>query len=147
MTKTPAHILERKKAYYRRNRDQRIAYQKAYNDGERGRTFTHQFVRLLANARNRCARKGGLPMELTMDWCMNRLASVGCKCEKTRRQFTEFPKPRDPWRVSLDRIDNSKGYIPGNVQLVCAIYNVAKNVYTDDILMDFCRDFIGSSSN
>ena len=40
-----------------------------------------------------------------------------------------------PWRASLDRIDNSIGYLPGNIQVVAKIYNAAKYVWTDaDVL-------------
>lgn len=40
-----------------------------------------------------------------------------------------------PWRASLDRIDNSVGYLPGNIQVVCKMYNSAKYVWSDaDVL-------------
>lgn len=29
------------------------------------------------------------------------------------------------WRPSLDRIDSSKGYIVGNLRIVCAVFNIA----------------------
>jgi len=40
-------------------------------------------------------------------------------------------------RASLDRIDNSKGYIPGNVRFVCMMINFAKNSFDDDVLGEF----------
>ncbi len=41
-------------------------------------------------------------------------------------------KGRDiPWRASLDRIDNSVGYLPDNIQVVCKMYNAAKYVWSD----------------
>ena len=49
-------------------------------------------------------------------------------------QFTKAPN-----RASLDRIDVSKGYIKGNIQFVALIANVAKNDFTDDALIDFCK--------
>lgn len=36
-----------------------------------------------------------------------------------------------PWRASLDRIDNAKGYTPDNIQVVSKIYNSAKYIWTD----------------
>lgn len=33
--------------------------------------------------------------------------------------------------ISVDRIDSTKGYIPGNVQLVCQFMNTAKKNYTN----------------
>lgn len=38
----------------------------------------------------------------------------------------------DPWRPSIDRIDSNKGYVHGNVRLVCTMYNLAKHRWTDD---------------
>lgn len=40
-------------------------------------------------------------------------------------------------RASLDRIDNSKGYIPGNVRFVCMMINFAKNSFNDSELEEF----------
>jgi hypothetical protein len=40
--------------------------------------------------------------------------------------------PNNPYRVSIDRIDSSLGYIHGNVQLVCKMVNNAKSNLDDD---------------
>ncbi len=39
--------------------------------------------------------------------------------------------------VSVDRIDSSKGYIKGNIQLVCQAINFAKNQYTNEEMIRF----------
>lgn len=39
---------------------------------------------------------------------------------------------RNPWAPSVDRIDNTKGYTWDNVQVVCSIYNLSKNCFTND---------------
>lgn len=44
-----------------------------------------------------------------------------------------------PDRASLDRIDSSKGYIKGNVQFVSMIAQFAKNKFTEDQLLEFCK--------
>jgi hypothetical protein len=41
--------------------------------------------------------------------------------------------------ASLDRIDNSLGYVKGNVQFVSVMANLAKNRYSDDELIVFCK--------
>lgn len=41
--------------------------------------------------------------------------------------------------ASLDRIDNRFGYLKGNVRFVTRMANLARSVYDDSILIDFCR--------
>ena len=48
----------------------------------------------------------------------------------------EGPKHK---RMSLDRIDSSKGYILGNIQWVCVMANYAKNDFTNENLLEFCE--------
>jgi len=52
-----------------------------------------------------------------------------------------WDKP-NPANASLDRIDNSKGYVEGNVRFIAVIANYARNNFTDDQLIDFCRSVI-----
>lgn len=42
-------------------------------------------------------------------------------------------------RASLDRIDNSKGYIKGNVRFVSHMANIARNNMSDNDLIEFCK--------
>ncbi len=48
-------------------------------------------------------------------------------------------KYKDPANASLDRIDNSKGYIEGNVRFVAVMANYARNNFSDDQLIEFCK--------
>ncbi len=43
-------------------------------------------------------------------------------------------------RASVDRIDSSLGYIPDNIQFVAVIANFAKNIFTEEDLIEFCHD-------
>lgn len=47
-----------------------------------------------------------------------------------------------PTNMSLDRIDNSKGYRRDNVQLLCTIINVMKHTSTEDELLIYCNAII-----
>ena len=46
---------------------------------------------------------------------------------------------KNPANASLDRIDNSKGYIEGNVRFIAFIANVGKAEFTDIQLIEFCK--------
>jgi len=42
--------------------------------------------------------------------------------------------------VSVDRIDSSKGYVPGNVQLVCKWVNLAKQDYSNEDMLAVLKE-------
>ena len=44
-----------------------------------------------------------------------------------------------PYQASLDRIDNTKGYIKGNVRFVALVFNYARNSFSDDQVIEFCK--------
>lgn len=41
--------------------------------------------------------------------------------------------------ASLDRIDNSKGYVQGNVRWVSVMYNFARNKFSDEDVVEFAQ--------
>ena len=45
----------------------------------------------------------------------------------------------NPFALSVDRIDGSQGYIPGNVRIVCNIVNFALNSFSDEDFFFMCR--------
>lgn len=53
-------------------------------------------------------------------------------------------RPLHPRRASLDRIDSSLGYVPGNVQFVSVIANFAKCDFPEDVLLQFCKAVVDS---
>jgi hypothetical protein len=46
---------------------------------------------------------------------------------------------KNPYRTSIDRIDNSKGYVRGNVRLLTHWANNAKSTWGDDIFETFVK--------
>lgn len=48
-----------------------------------------------------------------------------------------------PKCVSIDRIDNTKGYIIENVQLVCYSANLARNVFSIEEIQNFFKEIVG----
>lgn len=47
--------------------------------------------------------------------------------------------PLTPRRASLDRIDSSIGYIPGNIRFVSVMANYCKNSFSDQEVFEFCQ--------
>jgi hypothetical protein len=45
----------------------------------------------------------------------------------------------NPTKISVDRIDNSQGYVDGNVQLILWQANAAKSVWSNQQLIELCK--------
>lgn len=61
---------------------------------------------------------------------------------KHLRLRTHSNKADGPYDASLDRIDNTKGYVRGNVRFVALIFNYARNTFSDNEVIDFCKAVI-----
>jgi hypothetical protein len=46
--------------------------------------------------------------------------------------------------ASLDRIDNSKGYIVGNVRFVSVMFNYARNIFSDEEVVEFAKAIVNT---
>jgi hypothetical protein len=49
------------------------------------------------------------------------------------------PDDKNPYRTSVDRIDNNKGYVKGNVRLLTHWANNAKSTWSDSIFETFVK--------
>lgn len=52
---------------------------------------------------------------------------------------------RSMWNASIDRIDNSLGYVKGNVRFTSIIANLARGQFTDDELRLFCNAVVSNT--
>lgn len=76
-------------------------------------------------------------------WSLDKIADIikHEKCAVTGLSFTvgglTGTGKRNPFNASPDRIDNTKGYEPDNVQWVVFIYNLMKNNFNDEDIVLF----------
>jgi len=81
---------------------------------------------------------------LDQEYLMNLL---GDRCEVTGLEFDYSPHPTNkcnPLAPSIDRIDNSIGYVKGNVRFVIWQYNIMRNELTDDELLFYCERILNA---
>jgi len=98
-----------------------------------GREFTITFQHLLDlwHLQNgRCALTG-IPLEHKVDY--------GKNPQQEQHRSGRSKEMRHPDNVSIDRIDNNLGYIPGNVRLVACSVNVALNNFGEEVFDAMCR--------
>lgn len=73
----------------------------------------------------------------------------GGVCPYTGWQLKNMPTtsptdqlPLTPDRASLDRIDSTKGYVRGNIQFVSVMAQYAKNGFSEQELLNFCKQVV-----
>lgn len=59
----------------------------------------------------------------------------------------ELQNGRTPTNVSIDKIDRTKGYVPGNIQLVCMACNQIKSDLSEDVMYKFCKSIVEHYEN
>lgn len=52
----------------------------------------------------------------------------------------------EPTSISIDRIDNAKGYIQGNVRLICTSVNAFKSTMTDAEMIEIAKKIVAKSN-
>lgn len=89
---------------------------------------------LLADSKRR-AKRDGLEFDITRQY-LEWLYSKNSNCVLTNIPLSLNKGYMNS--ISIDRIDNNKGYIRGNIQLVCKSINHMKNIHTNEE----CKEFI-----
>lgn len=85
----------------------------------------------------------GVEFNLTVDYLKSLWKIQNGKCALSNRDMTFiFNSGRIPTNVSIDRIIPSKGYIVGNVQLVCMACNQIKSDLSEEDMYNFCKDIV-----
>lgn len=106
---------------YERNRSRKYSY-----------TFEGKIIRLKARA-----KRDGLEFDLTVDDLRNSWVDT-CPVFGTKLKVGPHGKAYAN-NASVDRIDNSKGYIPGNIQWISRLANSMKRDATSKQLIQFAK--------
>lgn len=114
------------------------SYRKGQACGPRIWLTDKHLYRMIERARYRNRHKG-IPMELTIAFLKELFEASHGYCMVTGHALQED----GPFRPSLDRIDSERGYVPGNVRIVCLVTNTAMLHYGEsafaEIAIAYCR--------
>lgn len=78
----------------------------------------------------RGAKRRNSEVSIDVDYLMEMWREQGGKCYWLGIDLLGGDAdPCHPGKVSLDRLDNTKGYVPGNVVLSSAFANMGRNIY------------------
>lgn len=88
----------------------------------------------------RGAEQRNLPVTLDIEYIWDLFLAQGRCCALSGLSLTFPTKVRSgDGTASLDRIDSSKGYVPGNVQWVHKHINIMKRNHTDAYFIELCK--------
>lgn len=129
---------KRNKRRYERNKSNPLYVEKERQKGFENRKTKSGRIRTMFQALRRGARMREIPFILLVSDIEAKFEQQNWKCARTGIQFElTAGEGRKPFAPSVDRIDNSRGYEPGNIQIVIWMYNIAKNKFTDADVLAF----------
>lgn len=120
-------LKETSKDFYEKNKD--VLLERAKKSREK-----HYESRLYSSAKQR-AEKDGIPFNISLEDIVIPEQCVFLKTPLTRTQG----KGRVWTNASIDRIDNTKGYIKGNIQIISLKANVMKSLASLEELKQFSK--------
>lgn len=80
-------------------------------------------------------KKESLPHDLDKDWVLNKLNSIGWRCELTRYPFNAMRESRSGFHwdaLSVDRLNPKGGYTKNNVRFILNQINVFRQDCSDE---------------
>jgi len=129
--------LERMRSWKARNPEKNLESSRKWQKATPERTLLTQCK---CNARQR-----SLPFDLTLDLLKSMLKGMTCAATGLPLTFEREPGEkyrRSPWFPSIDRIDNSLGYVPGNIRIVCSLYNFMRSNHADEDVLTVARALV-----
>lgn len=101
----------------------------------------------LLGAKDR-AKAHSIPLDITLDYLLDLWKEQNGLCALSGIKMTyELKAGRTPTNLSLDKIDREKGYVKGNVQLVCMACNQIKSDLSDKDMYYFCKKIVEHYEN
>jgi hypothetical protein len=102
---------------------------------------THDNLNNLITAKLKDARNRKIGFNLTSEYIKKLLEEQDNRCALTGRVIGHAQENA----LSMDRIDSSKGYVVGNIQLVCKQANFAKHALSQQDFIQLCKEVVANS--
>lgn len=93
------------------------------------------------------AKVRNLDFEIGIDFAWKLFEEQEGLCALTKLPMCMGKNNKNRGNASMDRIDNSKGYVPGNVRWVLIDVNLMRRDMSDEELLDYCQRIIETCGN
>jgi hypothetical protein len=129
--KNKDHVKEYSRRWYAENKERSLETKRKYFNSPRGRAV-ELMNRINKQTKGRRFGKPGFETNLTIEWIEEKIKKGFCETTGIPFDFNDRKGSWAPFSPSVDRIDSKKGYTIDNCRVVCKIYNMAKNQFTDE---------------
>jgi len=129
--KNKDHVKEYSRRWYAENKERSLETKRKYFNSPRGRAV-ELMNRINKQMKGRRFGKPGFETNLTIEWIEEKIKKGFCETTGIPFDFNDRKGSWAPFSPSVDRIDSKKGYTIDNCRVVCKIYNMAKNQFTDE---------------
>lgn len=103
---------------------------------------TANLARKLLHQCKASARYRGHECTLTVELLETLLQSMVCSATGLPLSLEwKGPSGSNPWAPSVDRLNNSLGYAPGNVRIVCWAFNNMRGDFPDEVVETLVRAY------
>lgn len=99
----------------------------------------NDWARLLVNTARHNAKRYGKEFNIDTDYVLDLYENQNHKCYWYGIKLSPSLTHRDPSKPSLDRLDCSLGYVPGNVVLSCMAANIGRSNCEVEVFFEFCK--------
>jgi len=88
------------------------------------------------------ASKRGHEFTISFDHLAAQFEAMVCQATGRKLSWAGYGTRENGDKPSIDRIDSSLGYVPGNVRVVCLEFNLSKRAMSDAKFAALCQDFL-----
>jgi hypothetical protein len=122
-----------------------------YGDKSKFRDKKYVPFHLMMNRARYGSKRKGWDFDLTVEYLYSLWEKQKGICPYTKikmvLQGSQLKNEDVPNTASVDRIDYKKGYVMGNVELVCVAVNLAKSCFSKDCMLEFFNQIILANRN
>jgi len=93
------------------------------------------------------SKKRGFAEFMTLYFFRELVQKANGKCQISGLDLVYEKGGRNPFSPSIDRIDSSKGYVEGNVRIVCLIVNLGMSEWGSEPYLKVCNAIAAKQNN
>lgn len=135
------HVRSYSRKWYAENKERALETRRKYANSPRGRSVA-LFDRIKKQSKGRRFGKPGLPFDVTVEWIEERIVAGVCEATGIPFDLSERGGKWAPFSPSVDRIDSSKAYTMDNCRVVCLVFNMAHNQFSDEDVLKMARGLV-----